>query len=236
MKEGVGRALRRVIGRDDVLSRIKPREGGTSILMNERRRDVYQHLAEHPLTHLRELARERGIPVGTADWHLKILVKSGIVSVFEDRNKRFFYPSGWIESEDLRCLSTLQDAISRTIFNLVKRKPRLSQTEIADELGKYQQYVQPHISSLEKCGFLISEKKGRRKVYSMGGRISELEEKYTQKGKGYLGRVMDMLKDDGLNPKIQSKSKVLMRVMMDDGQNTFFVKIRSNPVKAILSE
>lgn len=236
MKEGVGRALRRVIGRDDVLSRIKPREGGTSILMNEKRRDVYQHLAEHPLTHLRELARETGIPVGTVDWHLKVLVKSGIISVFDDRNKRFFYPSGWIEMNDLHCLSTLQDETTRTILALVRKRPGLSQTDIASELGKYQQYVQPHISDLERCGFLASEKKGRKKIYRFGSRISELEQKYTEKGKRYLEGVLDMLKEDGLNPKIQSQSKVLMRVMMDDGQNTFFMKIRSNPVKAILSD
>lgn len=236
MKEGVGRALSRVMGRDDVLSRIKPRKGGTSILMNERRREVYQHLAEHPLTHLRELARETGIPVGTTDWHLKILVGSGIVSFFEDKNKRFFCPSGWIERDDLRCLSTLRDEKSRTILFLMKRKPRLSQMDVADELGKYQQYVQPHIASLEKCGFLVSEQKGRRKAYSVGGRISELEEKYSEKGKDYLRAVMEMLREDGLNPKIQSKSKVLMRVKMDDGQNVFYMKIRSNPVKAIMSK
>ncbi|MCK4444633.1 MAG: winged helix-turn-helix transcriptional regulator [Thermoplasmata archaeon] len=236
MKEGVGRALRRAIGRDDVLSRIKPREGGISILMNERRREIYQHLAENPLTHLRSLARELDTPVGTADWHLKVLADAGVISAFEERNKRFFYPSGWIEKDDLHCLSRLQDETTKAIYFLAKKKPGMSQTDIANELGKYQQYVQPRISGLEECGFLASREKGRQKVYKVGEKVSELEEKYAGKSKSYLDQVLQMLRMDGLNPKIHGRSKVLMRVKMDDGQNFFFIKIRANPVKAILKK
>ncbi len=236
MKEGVGRALRRAIGRDDVLSRIKPREGGVSILMNERRREIYQYLAENPLTHLRSLARELNLPVGTADWHLKVLAGAGIVSAFEERNKRFFYPSGWIEEGDLPSLSRLQDETAKAIYFLVRKNPGMSQTEIAKKLGKYQQYVQPHLSGMEECGFLTARKKGRRKAYEVGGKVLELEKKYTEKSKSYLEQVLHMLRMDGLNPKIHGRSKVLVRVRMDDGQNVFFIKIRANPVKAILNK
>ncbi len=236
MKEGVGRALRRAIGRDDVLSRIEPREGGVSVLMNERRREVFQYLVENPLTHLRELARATGIPVSTADWHLKILQNSGIVSAFEDRNKRFFYPSDWIDDDDVLCLSRLRDQISKDIFQLVKRSAELSQTEIARKLGEYQQLVQPHIADLEECGVLRYKQEGRRKLYSMGAKVANLEKKYAIRSKIYLEKVIEMLRNDGLNPKVQSKSKVLMRIKADDGQKTFFLKIRANPVKAVLKQ
>jgi DNA-binding transcriptional ArsR family regulator len=236
MKEGVGRALRRVIGRDDVLSRIKPRTGGVSILMNGKRRKIYQYLVENPLSHLRELARETGIPVGTVDWHVKILTKAGIISTFEDKNKRYLYPTGWIATEDLDGLSALQDRTSREIYFTVKKNKGLSQTNIAERMGKYQQYVQPHLANLERYGFLAPNSEGRRKVYRIGGKASELQKKYEERVVDYLKGVMDMLKDDGLNPKIQGRSKVVMKVRMDDGQNVFHLRIRANPIKTILRE
>ncbi len=234
MKEGVGRALRRAIGRDDILSRIKTREGGTSILMNEKRRTILQYLIEKPFMHLRELARETGIPVGTADWHLKILEQAKIISVFKNGNRYCYYPYGWIEEEDLQCLSALQDNTSRTIISLVMKEPGLSQTEIARKLGKYQQYVQPHIAQLQECDFLVSKREGRKKVYSIDDRLYELQDKYQDKMGSYWKGVLEVLQEDGLNPKIQGKSKVLMKVRMDDGQNVFFIRIRANPVKTIL--
>jgi len=234
MKEGVGRALRRAIGRDDILSRIKPREGGVSILMNEKRRTILQYLIENPFTHLRELARETGIPVGTADWHLKILKQAKIIAVFEGGNKYCYYPHGWIEEEDLQCLSTLHERTSKAIISLVKKESGISQTEIAGKMGTYQQYVQPHMVRLQECGFLISKREGRKKVYSIGDRLYELQEKYQDKVGSYWNGILEVLRADGLNPKIQGKSKVLMKIRMDDGQNVFFMRVRGNPIKTIL--
>lgn len=236
MKEGVGKALRRVIGRDDVLSRIKPREGGVSVLMNEKRREIFQHLLENPLTHLRELARETEIPVGTADWHLKILTQEHIISTFEDRNRCHYYPTGWIESGDLAGLSVLQDRTTRDIYILVQKNKGLSQTDIAKRLGKYQQYVQPHLAALERHGFLSAESTGRKKVYEVSGKVSDLEYKYVDRSSDYQERVLQMLHNDGLNPHIQGRSRAVLKVKMDDGQKVFHLRVRANPVKTILRE
>jgi predicted transcriptional regulator len=234
MKEGVGRALRRAIGRDDVLSRIKPREGGVSLLMNEKRRSIFQHLLENPLTHLRELARETKIPVGTASWHLKILAEANIVANFEGRRRCYYYPSGWIESKDLPCLSTLQSGVPKGLYALIVNNPGLSQSEIAKRMGKYQQFVQPHIVSLEKCGFIRSKQEGRKKIYTHTDRLADLERKYERRNSKYLENVMHMLEEDGLNPKSQRRTKDVVKVKLDDGRNVFFVKIRMNPIRAIM--
>jgi DNA-binding transcriptional ArsR family regulator len=234
MKEGVGRALRRAIGRDDILSKIKPREGGVSILMSGKRRKIFQYLIENPLTHLRELAREIEIPVGTVDWHLKILTQEDIVSAFEERNKRYYYPAGWIATEDLPGLSALRDRTSRAIYLLVKKSQGLSQTDIAKKLGKYQQYVQPHLAALERHDFLAATVEGRKKVYSIGSKASDLEKKYAGRTSDYLDSVLQKLREDGLNPKIQGRSKAMLKVKMDDGQNVFYMRIRANPIKTML--
>jgi DNA-binding transcriptional ArsR family regulator len=234
MKEGVGRALRRAIGRDDILSKIKPREGGVSILMSGKRRKIFQYLIENPLTHLRELARETEIPVGTVDWHLKILTQENIVSAFEERNKRYYYPTGWIATEDLAGLSALQDRTSKVIYHLVRRSRGLSQTDIAKKIGKYQQYVQPHLAALERHGFLVAAVEGRKKVYSIGSRASDLEKKYMDRASDYLDSVLQKLNEDGLNPRVRGRSKAALKVEMDDGQNVFYIRIRANPIKTML--
>ncbi|MFQ6060757.1 MAG: winged helix-turn-helix transcriptional regulator [Thermoplasmata archaeon] len=148
MKEGVGRALRRAIGRDDVLSRIKSRKGGVSVLMNSKRRAIFQHLIDNPLTHLREIARDMEIPVGTVSWHLKALTEAKAVDFFKGKRKCLYYPSDWIEKEDISCLSILQSRISRTLYSSLVKTPGLSQTELAGRLRKYQQYIQPRIVDL----------------------------------------------------------------------------------------
>ncbi|TET90796.1 MAG: winged helix-turn-helix transcriptional regulator [Methanomassiliicoccales archaeon] len=236
MKEGVGRALRRAIGRDDVLSRIKPRKGGVSVLMNEKRRLIFQHLMERPLTHLRELSRETGIPVGTADWHLKALMEANVVSVYQGRRRSHFYPSGWIDDSDLPCLSLLQGQTPKALYKLVQKNPGLSQTEIADKMKKYQQFVQPHIIGLERCGLLRSERKGRKKVHLVTEKLAELEQKYETRSPDYMENALEMLEKDGLNPKIRGRSKDAVRVRIDDGRNTFPIRIGANPISAIMKQ
>jgi DNA-binding PadR family transcriptional regulator len=101
-------------------------------------------------------------------------------------------------------------------------------------MGKYQQYVQPHLAALERHGFLTAVASGRKKVYEVGNKAADLEQKYLDRSSGYLDRVLEMLRDDGLNPHIQGRSRAVLKVKIDDGQNVFYLRIRANPVKTIL--
>ncbi|UCD92641.1 MAG: winged helix-turn-helix transcriptional regulator [Methanobacteriota archaeon] len=234
MKEGVGRALRRAIGRDDVLSRIKPREGGISVLMNKKRRLIFQYLTEKPLTHLRKLSRETGMPLGTTDWHLKALIEANVVSVHHGKRRSFYYPSGWIDEIDLDCLSLLQGDIPRALYGVIHKNPGLSQTQIAAKMKKYQQFVQPHIMKLERCGFLTERRDGRKKVYSSSDKLANLREKYEERSQDYIRKVLNMLDEDGLNPKMRRMSKDSMKVKIDDGRNSYSIRIGANPILAIM--
>jgi predicted transcriptional regulator len=65
-----------------------PTEGGLdsrrraiarSVLKNENARDILVHIADHPNTHQREIARVLGVNHGTIRWHLRKLNEAGLV-------------------------------------------------------------------------------------------------------------------------------------------------------------
>ncbi|MFQ6107138.1 MAG: helix-turn-helix domain-containing protein [Thermoplasmata archaeon] len=208
MREGVGKALRRAFGQEDLIRKLEPRRAGVSLLMNPTRRRIFVHLLRLPSSHLRQLSRDLEIPAQTLKWHLKELEEAGVLSSVPRGNKRCYFIPARIEREDAKTLSLLSDDMNRRIVSLLARRGPLPQKGIFTILGTYRQLVQPRLRTLEEAGFVRSTMQGRERTYQIANEISELRDGYLQR-KGEISKaIRKILDDDGLAPKV---SKTLAR-------------------------
>ncbi|MFQ6061451.1 MAG: winged helix-turn-helix transcriptional regulator [Thermoplasmata archaeon] len=129
------------------------------LLELETRRRIFEFISKYPGVHLRELERSMGMSVPLLDYHLRVLVKGGLVSVLEsERYKRYYPRSSHIE--DVRTLSLKE----RKILALLRQKVPLSITlyllrsgsarhgEISRELDIPSSTLSYHLKKLMKGG------------------------------------------------------------------------------------
>ncbi|MFQ5909772.1 MAG: winged helix-turn-helix transcriptional regulator [Thermoplasmata archaeon] len=235
MREGVGKALRRAFGQEDLIGKLEPRKAGVSRLMNPKRRSVFVHLLKHPSSHLRQLSRALGIPVQTLKWHLAELEEAGILASVPVGNRRCYFVPARIEREDIPVLSSLSEEVNRRILSLLMKRGPLSQKDIFSSLGTYRQAVQPRLKALETAGVIRSSKRGRERTYEITDGLMELRDRYVER-KGEVSKSLcKILDDDGLSPKV---SKTLSRsaiYTIDTGEGRAEIQAYFDPL-TILKE
>ncbi len=67
-------------------------------------------------------------------------------------------------------LRALSDETRIRILEELRRKKRLTVSEICEKLGRDQSSISHHLSCLRSCGLVSTEKEGRFMVYSLNGR------------------------------------------------------------------
>jgi predicted ArsR family transcriptional regulator len=202
MREGVGKALRRAFGQEDLIKKLEPRKAGVSHLMNPKRRMVFVRLLKAPCSHLRQLSRELGIPTQTLKWHLKELEDAGILASVPVGNKKCFFIPARIRRKDAPALSRLSDEMSRGIVSVLEKRGPLAQKAIFTSLGTYYQAVQPRLKALEKAGLISSDRRGRGKAYDISEKLLDMREGYLERKTETSKRIKSILEKDGLSPKI----------------------------------
>jgi hypothetical protein len=87
---------------------------------------------------------------------------------------------------------------------------------------------------LERCGFLTARREGKRKIYSASDKLANLLEKYEKRSQDFIENMLNLLDKDGLNPKMRRMSKDSLNVKIDDGRNSYSIRVGANPIKAIM--
>jgi DNA-binding transcriptional ArsR family regulator len=105
----LAKALRRKIGLDEgILAKIEAKRGESSLLMNPSRRKIFEHVCNHPCSHLRTISRATGYSTQTVRWHLRKLMEGGLISESSNGRKKFYSPlKNIIQSEECDVLAIL---------------------------------------------------------------------------------------------------------------------------------
>jgi predicted ArsR family transcriptional regulator len=201
MREGVGKALRRAFGQEDLIKKLEPRETGVSRLMSPKRREVFVRLLRAPCSHLRQLSRDLETPTQTMKWHLKELEEAGILASVPVGNRKCFYIPARVRRDDVPALSHLTDEMKRKIVSMLERGP-LTQKDISAALGTYYQAVQPRVKALEQDGLIRSDGSGRGKTYDLSDKLLKMRERYVGRKTETSKRLKKVLETDGLSPKV----------------------------------
>ncbi|MCJ2562924.1 MAG: helix-turn-helix domain-containing protein [Candidatus Thermoplasmatota archaeon] len=233
MREGVGKALRRAFGQEDLIKKLEPRKAGVSRLMNPKRRRIFSHLLRSPCSHLRLMSRELDIPTQTLKWHLAELQKAGILDSVPVGNRKCFFVPARIEREDVPALSHLSDEMSRKIVSLLVSRGPLSLKGIFTSLKTYYQAVQHRLKRLEEAGLIRSDKRGRKRTYEVSSELVGLRDRYMEKKTETSSELRKVLDEDGLSPEIVKTLTRSTVYMIDTGTGREEIELFLDPLAVL---
>jgi len=107
--------------------------------------------------------------MGTVQYHLNLLEKSGKISSERQRLHRFYFPVSINETNDRNILKILNQETAREILMFIVEMKNPTQTEIVDKIKISAASVNWHIGRLAEFGIINETRDGKYKRYSLVG-------------------------------------------------------------------
>ncbi len=139
------------------------------------RKIVYEHIQEHPGSHMREIGRNLELALGDVQYHLYALEKAGnVVSKRRGIYKRF-YPSKTFGESQKDIIGVLSQETPRKILFLLLQKSGARQGEVARFAEVSAPTVTWHMKRLIAAGLVKAHREGRVVKYYLNVSASETE-------------------------------------------------------------
>jgi DNA-binding MarR family transcriptional regulator len=124
------------------------------------RGQIYGFIKTNPGVHYNQILRKVGVKNGTLSYHLGVLEKTELIqSRREGLKYRVFYPTGMNFPKSERFRLT---ALQIQIIDLLKRKPGITQKELARLLDQKPQTINYNMKVLDQANLVSVMKNGRR--------------------------------------------------------------------------
>lgn len=147
-------------------------------LNNTTRGEIYNYISQNPGAGFRTIAAALCLPLGLAEYHLGVLVKSGLVSFVRDgRYKRFFKAKRYSKGE-MQTISLLRHSTTKRIIEALLRKKELSHSRLADEVDITSQALTWQMKTLRGTRFVVEVSDGLKTVYSLDQSAAPVLVKY----------------------------------------------------------
>ncbi len=138
----------------------------SNVLDQAVRSSVFTAIRKNPGIHLRGLARETGIRLGTLRHHLQMLSQTGKITGRPDAEAlRFYENNGMYTEKQQLILRHLRNATRKQILDILMRQPSAGRDEIAGQLGFTGAAVTWHMNVLETDRIIHVERTGRSVRY-----------------------------------------------------------------------
>ena len=90
-----------------------------ALISNSTRAQIYEFIVANPGIEFRGICNGLGIAIGTAEFHLGVLRKAGLISFFRDgKYKRFFVSKAFL-NQDIKLISLLRHKTAREIIKKI---------------------------------------------------------------------------------------------------------------------
>jgi predicted transcriptional regulator len=138
----------------------------SNVLAQAVRASLFSAIQKNPGIHLRGLARETGIRLGTLRHHLQMLSQTGKITGRPDAEAlRFYENNGMYTEAQQLVLRHLRNATRKQILGILMRQPSAGRDEIAGLLGFTGAAVTWHMHVLEADRIIRVERTGRSVRY-----------------------------------------------------------------------
>ncbi len=128
---------------------------------------IADYINTNPGVQFRGICAGLCLPIGLVQYHLGVLVKSGLVSYIRDgRYKRFFTAQKYSINQ-IKTISVLRHKTARKIVEALLIKKELSHGKLAYEVSISSPALTWQMKSLRNIGFLVHDNFGLRKFYSL---------------------------------------------------------------------
>ena len=130
---------------------------------------VLLFIEQNPGCHLRQIKRDLDISMGTLQYHLNLLEKSGKIASERHSLHRFYFPVSIFEKHDRNILKILNQETAREILMLIVEKRDPTQTDIVESIKISAASVNWHVKRLVDLGIITEVRDGKFKRYMLVG-------------------------------------------------------------------
>jgi DNA-binding transcriptional ArsR family regulator len=134
---------------------------------NSTRMEIYNYVNANPGIQFRAICAGLTLPVGLVQYHLGVLVKSGLVSFVRDGKYKRFFVSKKYTKKQVAAITALRHKTAKRIFEVLLSKKQLSHGKLADELCISSQALTWQMKSLRSTKFVLQVNDGLKTVYSI---------------------------------------------------------------------
>jgi predicted transcriptional regulator len=128
---------------------------------------IYNYIESNPGVQFRGICAALSLPVGLAQYHLGVLVKSGLVSFIRDGRYKRFFLSKKFSRKQMLTISLLRHETAKRILEALLRKKQLAHGELAGEVSITSQALTWQMKRLGKTEFITQANEGLRTIYSI---------------------------------------------------------------------
>lgn len=138
------------------------RENAASTLLNQTTRmTVFNFVKDNPGFHFRAMADCLKMPIGVLQYHLGLLVNSGLISAHSDGRYKRYFESGKFTESEIKAISILRHKTAGKILIALVEKQTALHKELALKLGISSQALSWQMNRLKRIGVV------RRKAYGL---------------------------------------------------------------------
>jgi DNA-binding transcriptional ArsR family regulator len=134
---------------------------------NGTRTQIYNYIESNPGVQFRGICAALSLPVGLAQYHLGVLIKSGLVSFIRDGRYKRFFLSKKFSRKQMLTISLLRHETAKRILEALLNKKQLAHGELACEVSITSQALTWQMKRLGKTEFITQANEGLRTIYSI---------------------------------------------------------------------
>jgi signal transduction histidine kinase/DNA-binding response OmpR family regulator len=141
----------------------------------ENRKLIFDYVSDNPGSHLRKIARDLNVRLGTLRYHLDYLEKKGLIVSQKQNNLKMYFVSGKLKPQEKTLTQLLQQKHFRDIIFALIESPDLTFSQIADRVSMSPSATSKYINILRDKEILSYKKIGREKKYHINDEKSIVE-------------------------------------------------------------
>lgn len=129
------------------------------------RMEIYSFIKNNPGIQFRGICSSLNLSIGVAQYHLGLLTKAGLLSIFRDGRYKRYFKSNKFTKREITIISLLRHQTAERILSILLKNQYASHNELASKLSISSQALTWQISCLEKVGVIQREKDEMKTVY-----------------------------------------------------------------------
>ncbi len=138
------------------------------------RSQIYSLIRDNPGIHFRGICSSLNLPVGMVQYHLNILVATGLLTCYSDGKMRRFFETSKYSSIQMKIMSLLRHKTRGQILEIVNVNKTATHSDLANQLSITSQGLTWQIHRLEEAGIIKEKSNGLKKTYCINNDYSDL--------------------------------------------------------------
>jgi predicted transcriptional regulator len=136
-----------------------------SLVSNSTRTEIYDFVVANPGIQFRGVCAGLGIAIGTAEFHLGVLKKAGLISFIRDGKYKRFFATKKFSAEEMKLISLLRHTTTKEILRRMTTEKTVSHGKLVSDLSITSQGLTWQMNRLREQGIIQENHASNRVTY-----------------------------------------------------------------------